>query len=371
MSSIVLFQGTTLAQKAKPRDLTAFGLDNNIADNQTVPSLSIRGGKFRIVLDGQEKVVTRTSEDGDEVAVSQFDAVIVGAATRRGRAYFEGGFTEGENKRPVCWSYDGDVPSADVPADQKQCATCESCLMVAKGSKVTEGGKAVRACAQHRLIAIIPAQVSKESSHVAWDHTPLRLRLPITSVWDKELDQRAQAQGWRAFDSYLTEVLKPNSINHTAEVITRIKFDPTATQPKLIFRAVARLDDAEFDKAARLATSQEVLDRISGGGVSHIPATEAKPTVKKIEVDPFEEDEAPKPKAANKGNGKAKPVAKAPEVDPFEEEDVPAVKAAKPAAKAQIDPFGDDDTPAPAKPGAVAKTSGNADLDIMLGSWDD
>ena len=142
----------------------------------------------------------------------------------------------------------------DPKIAEPQHSDCKNCPKAAKGSKITEGGKAVVACSTHRMIAVVPA-AQPES-------TPLRCKLAITSLWDKQSPD-LEAAGWLAFDNYL-DMLRSRGVGHTAAVVTKMKFDPSADFPKVIFSADRWLEPDELAKVAPIAKSAEVKSRLDG-----------------------------------------------------------------------------------------------------------
>lgn len=209
---------------------------SNIQDRMSVPSLSYEGKVWAISKDGNKTKLQSTNQDGDLVPVSVMRAVILDFNPNRGRAYYPGVYNPAESKRPDCWSADGKTPEDNSP--QKQASACASCPMSVKGSKVQDGKEMV-ACGQHRMIALVPA------NDISFD--PLRLKIAVTSDWDKEVVEH----GWFAFRQY-GDFLKSRGISHTALVVTKMKFDHTTAFPKILF-AIDRLLTVEEVEQAKLA----------------------------------------------------------------------------------------------------------------------
>jgi hypothetical protein len=256
--------------------------------------------------------------------------VVLDYAKRRGRAYYEGAYDPAKPGSPLCWSDDGVKPHASVK--EPKCGTCEGCPLAVKGSKITEQGKAVTACSQHRMIVVVPAG--------KLDFTPMRMKLAITSDWDKNSPELEQ-QGWFAFNNY-TDFLRTKSVPHTAAIVTKMKFDPNVPYPKVMFSPDRWLEQDELAQVRTVLKSDAVSGLLNGtwspAGVDGVKTPAAD-----------EDDEpAPKPKAA-----KAPPKAMD---DDEDDEPAPKPKAAKaapkPAAKQVMED--DDDEPAP-KPKAKKK----------------
>lgn len=99
--------------------------------------------------------------------------------------------------------------------------------MAAKGSKITDNNKSVRACSEHRMLALIPSS--------KLDFPFLRLKIAMTSDWDGQSPDH-DAAGWYAWSNYL-DVLRARMPSgcHTARVVTKMKFDPNVDYPKILF----------------------------------------------------------------------------------------------------------------------------------------
>jgi hypothetical protein len=235
-----------------------FGAEGTNIDNRsTVPSLSPQGKVWTIALNGEKTKLIKRNSDGDEEPVSVMRVVVLDYAKRRGRTYYEGSYDPDKEAAPICWSDDGITPDASVPDDIKSTKTsfkCDTCPMSAKGSKVADNGKALTACAQHRMLAVVPAN--------KLDFQPLRLKIAITSDWDKQSPD-AEAQGWYGFQNY-TDYIKSRGVQHTAAVVTKMKFDPNAAYPKIFFAADRWLEPAELAQVAPLTKDPEVQKLLGG-----------------------------------------------------------------------------------------------------------
>lgn len=235
-----------------------FGAEgSNMPERQTVPSLSPQGKMWTVSLNGEKTKMMKRDSDGEMVPVSIMKVVVLDFAKRRGRAYYEGAYDPDKESAPICWSDDGITPDASVPEaikDSKTSHKCDTCPMAAKGSKITDGGKAVTACSQHRMLAIVPAQ--------KLDFTPLRLKIAITSDFDKQSPD-AEAQGWFAFSNYM-DYLKSRGVQHSAAVVTKMKFDPNAAYPKIFFAAERWLEPNEIAQVAPLVKSDDVQKLLGG-----------------------------------------------------------------------------------------------------------
>jgi hypothetical protein len=184
--------------------------------------------------------------------------VVLDYAKRRGRTLYltpEGepaNYNPDKPGKPACWSDDGITPHASVAAPQHR--TCDGCPMSAKGPKINDNGKPVAGCSQHRMLAIVPAN--------KLDFTPLRLKLAITSDWDRQSPD-LEAQGWFAFSNFILQLQKKGA-SHTAAFVTKIRFDPNVTWPKVMFAQDRQLTDAELAVIRPIVKSDEIKRLLAG-----------------------------------------------------------------------------------------------------------
>ena len=222
-------------------------LGSNIPDRQTVPTLSYEGKTWQIIKDGNKTKLQVANADGDMVPVPIMRVVILNMNPDRGRAYYPGVYNPAASAPPTCWSADGKAPDASVK--EKQSPLCNGCPMSIKGSKVQDG-KEMIACASHRMLAVVPA--------FEIDADPLRLKIAVTSDYDKELVEH----GWFALRQY-ADFLKSRGITHTALVITKIKFDVQAQYPKLLFALDRILTQEEFALSKQALANPKVAELLA------------------------------------------------------------------------------------------------------------
>lgn len=353
-----------------PAHLADMNEETNIVTRERIPTLSYRGKQWRIVMDGQEKIVERA--DGEPATIVA--GVILDYNKARSRAYFDGPYEEGKVSMPRCWSPDGKKPDAKV--SEPIGVTCDTCEMSKKGSKVIDG-REMTACSQFKRMVFVPIQNTK--------HPKLLLKIAATSIWDKDAEEFA-AKGYYAFDQYL-DMLKRRGINHTATVVTKIKFDPRPSYPKLFFGPADWLPAEQVpDIREQLADKDgiaKILNVDPSGEVDVVdkdaPATPAAAPA----APPAAAAPAAAPKAATKPAAAASkpkaatapppPPAK-PAVDPEdEEEQLAGFGSSKPAAAAKPAPAAAA-AKAAAKPAAPVQVveAGAADgVGDLLSSWED
>jgi hypothetical protein len=244
----------------------------NIQPRTTVPSLSITGKVWTISIDGQKSPLQARNQDGDLTPLPVFKGVILDFAKERGRAYYDGEYDPNNVSAPACWSDDGVAPDASLPGpfppgteikpgtSRKINHDCATCQMAVKGSKVIPGtNKAVTACAQHKMLAVLPDPAMKLPAPL---NKPLRLKIAMTSIWDKQSPDQEQ-QGWLAFDNYV-EWINARGVKHTAGLVTKMKFDATAAYPKIFFGADRYLEADELAVIAPLVKAPEVRQLLGG-----------------------------------------------------------------------------------------------------------
>ena len=122
-----MFKGNALVSSdmfAKLKDLNDNLAGGSGSGGATNRRISLRGGKFRQVVNGEEMRVSKNDS---------MEIVIIDAA-KIARTYYEGTYDPKNPEPPVCWSADTNVPSPDVPEDQRQASKCMDCPQNVKGS---------------------------------------------------------------------------------------------------------------------------------------------------------------------------------------------------------------------------------------------
>ena len=250
-----------------------FGTESNIPPKMTVPQLSVKGGKFRIILDGEETVMMRTNPDTNEPEpVAIVKLVVLNTGKRAARSYYPGKYNPDAVTGPACFSLDGEHPDPSVT--EPQAANCASCPMSQKGSKISENsGKAITACTMQRRLAVVPA--------AKLDFEPLLMRLAPTSAWDKN-NEANEGQGWYAWQQYL-DFIASRGAKHTAAIVTMVKFDSATEYPKLLFKPDRFLTQEEAMQIKDVWNGEKVKALLEAkeqdaiGGATHEPFEQATP----------------------------------------------------------------------------------------------
>ena len=241
-----------------------------VSGNGGYPTVSIKGKVFTLKRGDEKTLITSPGTD-DEPARS-LEVVILKAGPagdKLSKVYYEGGYTEGSDSKPLCYSNDGVKPS--INAQKPQAPSCQACPHNVWGSKVTDDGKQNKACADSKRLAIAPAGQIND---------PMLLRVPAASL--KALTEFGRT-------------LAKRGVPYQA-VIAKIGFDYTVAHPALTFKPVGFVDEATMSEVKEMLDS-DLVQRITGlmeDEISHGEADEfetakveskpeAKPAAKKTE----------------------------------------------------------------------------------------
>jgi hypothetical protein len=235
MSNIVQFNPAQTPSFARTGELSAVAKSlTGGGSGVAMKRISIKGGVFRLVAGGKEVA---------SIDDRHLDVVIVNAAPKVSRTYYEGQFVEGEAKGPDCWSADGDKPDASISNPQH--ANCAGCPQNISGS----GQGTSRACRFSQRLAVVLAN-DIEGGDV------MQLTLAATSIFGKELgDDKRPLQAYARF--LAAQNISPEM------VVTRLKFDTKAAVPKLFFMPVRWLSDVEYNAAIEKGQSEEATRAIT------------------------------------------------------------------------------------------------------------
>lgn len=329
MGQVAVFNPGAVPAFVKQTGLTAVGkalAGGGIGGGKRV---SIKGGVFRLVVDGKE---VTSIED------RYLDVVIVAAAPKVARTFYMAQFDAENPTAPDCWSADGDKP--DAKATNKQSTSCATCPKNVKGS----GQGDSRACRFSQQIAVVLANDI--------DGDVMKLSLPAQSIFGKEEGENRPLQAYARW-------LGAQGIDPTM-LVTRLKFDTNSATPKLFFKAMRWLEADEFATCQEKGASEEAIKAITMT-VAEMdsappppvdipgsrPAAAAAPKAAPAPAPQVDEDDEPPPPPARKRAAapKAAPVV----AEEVEVEAEPVKRDAKPAA------------PAPAAGGLAA----------ALSDWDD
>lgn len=241
MSKIVPFE-----QAAVPAHIAAMqgGSNSDLTSgvNSSYPIISYKG-KVWHVNEGDNSVLVADEESGDPKA--SIEVVLLKANSKLSKIYYEAGYEEGSTAKPNCYSNDSVTPALD--AQEPQHATCGGCPHNAWGSRITDAGGKGKACGDSRRVAVAP---------IGELDRPMLLRIPAASL--KELTEYGKG-------------LDKRNAPYSA-VVTKVGFDHEVAYPKLTFKALRWLDEAEVDAVAAL--DAQLLENICALNIASAPAPE-------------------------------------------------------------------------------------------------
>lgn len=208
------------ARKADPEKRSA-ALDAIVSDSLQAPRISTKSSRFRLVDAGVETVMG-----------IDLDAVVVGVNPNVSKTYFDKPYDPNStDMSPACSSDNGKVPDERIQSPVSD--NCALCPMNVIGSKVTENGTKVKACSDHRNLAVVAAG---DPSKV------YALSVPVSGM-----------TGLREYFKHLS--------NYGAipeEVVTTLGFDPAESYPKLTFTLKSFLAEKHIANIEKIAGTDEV-----------------------------------------------------------------------------------------------------------------
>ena len=236
--------------------------------------ISFKGKVWAVSQGGQRNVVMRL-DDPDEAA-SSIEVVILAGNPHLSKIYYKGGFVEGADTKPTCYSNNGDHPETD--AVEPQSANCQTCAHNMWGSRQSDNGGKGKACSDARRLAV--AAVGELDN-------PLLLRVPAASLKDLA-----------AFNQQVKKLQAPYHA-----VVCKIGFDNQVAHPKLTFKALRWLTEKEFAQSEETRASDVVQQIIASAPTA--PAVVSAQVVPQKAVTPqpaaaAEVEEPKKPKVPTK-----------------------------------------------------------------------
>ena len=194
--------------------------------------ISVRGNIFRLTVGGQE---VAKNED------RAMNIIIAAAAPKTSRQYYGDTYQEGVVSSPDCWSADGESPSPSIESPKNH--NCATCSMNIAGSGQGNG----RACRYtHRLAVLLENDMHGDV---------YELSLAATSLFGKG------ENGKMPLFQYAKQ-LAGHGMNVT-DVVTELRFDTDSATPKMVFRAVRPLEEAEIEAVLEKGSSIEAIQAIT------------------------------------------------------------------------------------------------------------
>lgn len=225
---------------------------------QSFAVVSIKGKVFSIKYGGNNTPLTLTV-NGQVFAAPYFDVVIPKANGNLSKTYYKGGYTDGSEDSPDCWSEDGKHPIGPVekrpidPRNGQPCTSCDLCPMNQFGSRITENGRKGKACADTRKVIVMPCVptgqkdangndvVVMDAENIKYGG-PMLLRVPAASLKVfAEYDQKLTQLGLSYFS-----------------VVTRMAFDTSEAFPKFALQPLRVLSEQEGAAVVELRSSDQV-----------------------------------------------------------------------------------------------------------------
>ena len=260
---------------------------------ESIPRISIKGARFRIVEGGTETPLNSL----------HLDVIVVGVNPRVSKTWYAKKWSaDAEPAAPDCASLDGVRPNADSP--QPQSELCASCPKNAWGSARSENGKDIKACSDTRRLAVVSAD---DPSGPIYLLTVTPAALSALKAYEQALSRHG----------YPVEIVR-----------TRVSFDPNASFPRLVFSFAGFISEEDQEVVSALHDTPAV-QAVTGESVESAAPPPA-PAPKPMLVAPAKPKPAPVPEpeveavdtTPKRGFAKAAPAAPA-----------PAPKAAAPVAK--------------------------------------
>lgn len=232
MSDLTLFENNALVNSDLFKNLQDVNDNLGGGGGERMRRISLRGGKFREIVGGEQVNVSKSDS---------MNVVIVNAA-KLSRTYYSGSYDPENPAPPTCWSADTQSPAAEVPEDQKQASRCLDCKQNIKGSGQGES----RACRfAQRLAVVIEGNLDQV----------YQLQLPATSVFGEAKDGKMPMQ---AYARYLQAHNTP-----AVAIVTQMYFDENSDTPKLFFKPVRPLEEAELKQVVELKEHPDAIKAIT------------------------------------------------------------------------------------------------------------
>ncbi len=269
MSEMTLFSkgGNTLPAHLRTLELdetTKALMGGNGASGKRI---SIRGGVFRMIVDGKE---VAQNED------RSMNIVVVAANPNVSRSFYAGDYEEGKNISPDCWSNDGISP--DTKVSEPQASKCASCPQNIAGTAKQGGGRACRF--SQRMAVMLENDLLGDV---------YQLTLPAQSIFGNVENGKMPMQAYAKF-------LGGHGLPVTA-VVTEMRFDTASATPKLTFKAVRPLEADELANCQEKGRSSEAKAAISQTPAAMDGAKPKAIAAKPVADDASDDTPAPKAKA--------------------------------------------------------------------------
>jgi len=237
--------------------------------------ISIKGGVFRKIVGGKEVAAI---ED------RSMNVIFVRMAHDPSRTYYSQGYQEGGKISPACWSTNSKTPDPEVK--KPQAPSCDRCPQSVKGSG--QGGTGTACRMQWRTAVVLPTDPSGDV---------MQLVIPAKSCFGES------ENGKYPFRPYV-QFLAANSIS-AGRVVTKMSFDTKSPVPRILFSAVAAVEQDDIDTIKEQGQSSSAENAIKLT-VYQMDEGSAPAQPARVMVDA--PDEAPAEAAVEEGEDAPEPV---------------------------------------------------------------
>ena len=266
---------------------------------ESIPRISIKGARFRIVEGGTETPLNSL----------HLDVIVVGVNPRVSKTWYAKKWSaDSEPTAPDCSSLDGVRPLPDAPLPQSE--MCATCPKNAWGSARNENGKDIKACADSRRLAVVSAD---DPSGPVYLLTVTPAALSALKAYEQALSRHG----------YPVEIVR-----------TRVSFDPNASFPRLVFSFGGFISEQDQEIVSALHDTPTVYAVTGQTDETAAPPPPA-PAPKPMLVAPAKPKPAPAPEpvAEPEYEGTAQPPKRGFAKAAAPAAPAPAPKAAAPVAK--------------------------------------
>ena len=247
MSNIVPFNAQVpahMTNRVGQQSALAASLSGGLSSGADYPRISIKSSRFRIVQGGADSLLPDLT-----LAV-----VVVGANPNLSKAFYASAWNpDAEASAPDCFTLEGTRPDAN--SSQPQNDLCSTCPHNAWGSKLTDAGTKIKACADKKRLAVVAADDPSGAIYL----------LEVTAAALKNLNQ------------YQRELSTHGIAPEIARTI--VSFDTSASFPKLKFDFGGFLDEATQTVVDTLFGTPKVLEITGEGMAGVVPAAAVAPPV--------------------------------------------------------------------------------------------
>lgn len=236
----------------KVQPTSSSDVDSLASSSLSIPRISLRGKKFRVMADGEEVIKPSTELEVVILAVEPGPGLFI-------KTFYEGTYNPNDTSPPTCSSSNGVVPDGWVTSPQSD--RCNTCPKNQFGSATSTTGKKAKACKDSKRIwAALPDDING---------TVYALGIPVTSL--------------KAVSAYAVD-LKKHNYPMTA-VVTKLTMDDDSDFPTLQFEISRFLDEELYleAEARNLARDWDIAAAATAPALENkVPERAALPSMDSI-----------------------------------------------------------------------------------------